>query len=420
MKKIILLIFSVVLFTFCSEKKKAPKDDSIKVSIKNGLNADRREVISAGLTGLSEAQKKQLSTGIGRVDGTPVELTDADGDGVVDRMHIIAEVAGDNSVTMDLTDWAKDDRFKKLTQAELSVATGGAWNDRKYENRTGFKNVSFLSVPASHTDHSYFVRYEGPGWENDLVGYRAYLDWRNAIDIWGKKVDTLVLQDVGQDGFDSYHEEEDWGMDILKVGPSLGIGSMGRMNAEGVIEKFKETDSVTCEILKSGYLSSSVETRYYGWKTGDMTCDLTSVFTIAAGDRATEHTVSFDKQVSGFCTGIVKHPSATYSTKESGSWGYIATFGAQTLFDDQLGMAVFYRLEDVAEIQTDDDYSYVVLFQPTDKLQYHFMAVWEGDKGGIKDEETFNSLLDEKLAQLNNPLQVTIQNSALAGNGNTK
>ena len=33
----------------------------------------------------------------------------------------------------------------------------------------------------------------------------------------------MVLQDVGQDGYDSYHEMADWGMDVLKVGDAAGV-----------------------------------------------------------------------------------------------------------------------------------------------------------------------------------------------------
>jgi len=96
--------------------------------------------------------------------------------------------------------------------AEISIAEGGKWVDgsrghKEYLDGT-FKNVESLQVPEEHTDHTWFIRYEGPGWENSQIGYRLYLDWRNAIDIFGKKVDTLVLPFIGQKGFDSYHEPQ--------------------------------------------------------------------------------------------------------------------------------------------------------------------------------------------------------------------
>ena len=90
-----------------------------------------------------------------------------------------------------------------------------------------FKNVNHVTNPPQYTDHSEYIRYEGPGIESDMAGYRVYLDWRNGFDIFGKTTPGLVLQDVGQDGYDSYHEMSDWGADILKVGQSLGMGGYG-------------------------------------------------------------------------------------------------------------------------------------------------------------------------------------------------
>ena len=108
------------------------------------------------------------------------------------------------------------------TYAEISISQGGEWIDgprghKEYNAGSSFKNIDSLHVPKEHTDHTWFIRYEGPGWENNQIGYRLYLDWRNAIDIFGKKVDSLVLPYVGQDGFDSYHDPADWGQDILKA-----------------------------------------------------------------------------------------------------------------------------------------------------------------------------------------------------------
>src|SRR6218665_1759251 len=117
----------------------------------------------------------------------------------------------------------KKSKTKKQTYAELSIKEGGKWVGQKYEGGT-FKNVTSLKVPKSHWDHSFFIRYEGPGWESSKIGYRLYLDWRNCIDLFGKVTDTMVLSKVGLDGFESYHHPSDWGMDILKAGKALGVG----------------------------------------------------------------------------------------------------------------------------------------------------------------------------------------------------
>ena len=86
------------------------------------------------------------------------------------------------------------------TQAYLGLKEGGEWKwvtkangNEQYEYQGGvFKPVQSLKVDEKHTDHSFDIQFEGPGWESDKIGYRLYLDWRNAIDIFGKKTNKMV------------------------------------------------------------------------------------------------------------------------------------------------------------------------------------------------------------------------------------
>ncbi len=97
----------------------------------------------------------------------------------------------------------------KKTQAFLGLKEGGKWvwvtkdsGKQQYEYQGGeFKPVTELKVDEKHTDHSFDIQFEGPGWESDKIAYRLYLDWRNAIDIFGKKTSEPVLQNVGLEQF---------------------------------------------------------------------------------------------------------------------------------------------------------------------------------------------------------------------------
>jgi hypothetical protein len=301
--------------------------------------------------------------------------------------------------------------FRQRTQAELSIRKGGQWKGRIYEGGK-FENVTSLRVPDEHTDHSFYIRYEGPGWESDKIGYRFYLDWRNAIDIFGKKVDTLVLQDVGQDGFDSYHEISPWGVDVLKVGESLGMGSIGYWTGEKA-ERVALTDSVYCEINYSGILESKITTIYFGWKVGDYKTDLISKLSIQAGSRMTRHDLEMSIGMDNLCTGIVKLPDTEYIVPESaeGQWTWMATYGKQTLQNDSLGMAIIYRVKDLITITEDED-DHVVVLQPLEnKLSYYFLGAWEQEPGGIKSKQEFVDYLNEQVELLNNRPSVKLINS---------
>ena len=291
------------------------------------------------------------------------------------------------------------------TYAELSVKEGGEWKGKKYEGGT-FKNVRDLSLPSSHTDHSYYIRYEGPGWESNKVGYRLYLDWRNAIDIFGKLTENMVLQDVGQDGFDSYHNMSDWGADILKVGKGLGIGSIGRVVNNELLH-FNKVENTSARVENSNS-TSKVFVNYKGWETNGESTDLSSELIIFPDQRYTRHTIQSSNALNGIVTGIVnlyKLP-AIKKTSVNQKWAYVASYGKQTLFDDNLGMAVFYRTED-AEKVFEGATDHLVQFRPsTKKITFYFLGAWEKEINGIKTEAEFLKYIDENLDKLNKTNQL--------------
>ena len=286
------------------------------------------------------------------------------------------------------------------TYAEISQKEGGSWNGRKYSGGN-FKNVQTLVLNPLHTDHSFDIRYEGPGWESNKIGYRLYLDWRNAIDIYGKKTEEIVLPNVGQDGFDSYHEMSDWGADILKVGKGLGIGAIGRV-VNGEMLHFNDVEKTTASV-ENNKANSKVTVDYKGWKTNGQSTDFTSELTIFPDERYTQHTVKSSNALDGIVTGIVnlyKLP-LIQRTVPNGKWGYIATYGKQTLFDDNLGMAVFYKISDTEEIYKGKD-DYLIRFKPTtEKVTFYFLGAWEKEPNGIKTEKEFLKYLDQNLSKLN-------------------
>lgn len=210
-------LFVALLFSGC---EKSPV--TINLKIESGLER-KDEVVTVSIEELKGTAPGFNSAACLIMDGEnalPIQAIDSDGDGNPDKIVFVTDLAAneEKSLTIGYSKYGvRDSNFPRRTQAELSQKFGGKWESRKYLEGE-FRNVDFVRVPDEHTDHSFFFRYEGPGWESYKVGYRFYLDWRNAIDIFGKKTPEMVLQNVGQDGFDSYHETAEWGMDILKVG----------------------------------------------------------------------------------------------------------------------------------------------------------------------------------------------------------
>ncbi len=410
MKSILLplLIVSFVFFS-CGEKA-ADTTQSNMFTVINPVSISQKDAII-------RLSARELVTKFPAIDlkkisfssntEIPFQAIDEDQDGKTDEFLLLLNLEANAKHEIQLRNLREGEQpavFPKRTQAEISHKINGQWKGREYEAGE-FQNVNFLAVPPEHTDHSWFIRYEGPGWESDKVGYRFYLDWRNATDIFGKKTSQMVLQDVGEDGFDSYHEAADWGMDILKVGKSLGIGALGFWQGDSAL-RVETTDSVTCRIASNGVLESRVETRYFGWLAGGMKTDVVSEFSIQAGSRMTRHDISLSNPLPNLCTGIVKHEEGSLLQGEKGAWAYLASWGKQSLANDNLGMAIIYRTAEKQQV-TEDEFSHVVVLTPQNqKLSYYFLAAWEQEKEGIKTQDMFEEYLEKTLASLNQPLEV--------------
>jgi hypothetical protein len=329
------------------------------------------------------------------------------------KLLILSDLKAGGKKTVEIQPTDKPAVFKPRTQAELSIKECGKWvwvkknnGKEQWEYQGGnWKNIKELTVAKQHTDHSFDIRYEGPGWESDKVAYRFYLDWRNANDIFGKKTDSLVLQKIGLDGFDSYHKMSSWGVDNFEVGNSLGIGSIAYW-ADGKANRVAKTDSLHSRIDYSGVLESKVTTIYSGWETQEGKTDLTSELTIRAGSYLTKTELTLSEHLKNICTGIIKLDSTVVLKPENpkGEWSYLATFGVQSLEKDHLGVAIFYRKSDLLEI-TSDPLNHVIILKPEGKkLTWYFGAVWEQDQSGIKTVEAFKKFLEEQVELLNKGL----------------
>lgn len=344
-------------------------------------------------------------------DPVPHQLADSDGDGIPEEVLVQLNFLPGEEKKLIGTFSAKAGRiqkgFPKKTQAEISHKVGGKWENQKYKGGT-FKKVSSLAVPTEHTDHSEYIRYEGPGWESDKVGYRFYLDWRNAVDVFGKKISKPVLHQVGLDGFDSYHEPANWGMDILKVGKSLGVGSIGFWDGQRAI-RVEKTGSLLCEIVENGNLRSRIRTTYRGWEINETEVDLVSELAICAGERLSRQALSLSDNLPNLCTGIGKHEGTQllrYIPENPANWGYMATYGQQSLAGDNLGLAIFFKGSDLLEL-TEDAYSHVLVLHPENgQLTYYFSAAWEQEAGGVKSLEAFQDYLDTEVLKLNQTILV--------------
>lgn len=299
--------------------------------------------------------------------------------------------------------------FISRTYAEIAMKKNLLHDGKKFRGPK-FTNVNKVRVPSIHTDHDALFKYEGPGWESDKVGYRFYLDWRNATDIFGKKITGLVLKNVGVNDTvakdDSYHSMQDWGMDVFKVGNSLGIGSLGMISG-GKVNMISKTDSIISRVSKIGCIKSEIATNYFGWLVADKKYNIESRYSITAGSRLTRTMVTVEGEPENLVTGLAKYAGTNLLKNEpKKGWGYLALYGKQSLANDNLGIAIFYKKKDLIEI-TQDGVSEIVKLKPNNgKIEYYFCAAWEQEPDGIKTQDEFEKYLKGVVEELNNPVSL--------------
>jgi hypothetical protein len=422
---ILFLLFHAFVFgkaksEFQSAKSEYPQ--SFHVTVKNPMNSERNDVVIELDIKSVKAKHNNFNPDAFIVfDGEkelPSQVEDVNGDRTPDRVLFVTNFRPNEQkdITVRFSKTGKKIRYyKKRTMATLARKVNYKLVKGEYTGGR-FMDIDSTKVPQDHVAHDALYRIEGPGWESDLITYRYYLDSRNRNDLFGKKKRELILDKVGvhdlvSNSMESYTKMLDWGMDIFKVGESLGIGSIGMWH-DGKVYTVSNTDSTIVKVANNGPIESGIYSEYYDWKVGSGKYNLFSNLSICAGSRLTRTDLSISGGKTKFCTGLVKHENTNFIkfNKTNSQWQYIGLYGEQSLAGpkDDLGISVFYKKGDLIK-STEDSLSYIVVLKPTDgKLHYYFAAAWDKEPGGIKNETEFKSYLDKTILELDNPVTVKI------------
>jgi hypothetical protein len=263
---------------------------------------------------------------------------------------------------------------------------------------------------------------EGPGWENDKVAFRNYFDSRNGIDIFGKTTSRLVLDSVDGSYLD-YHHICPWGMDILKVGPSLGAAAFALVD-KGNLFPLQQTGSAFYRQISNGPVRSVFELIYEGWKVGDEPLNAKQRISIWAG----KYWYSNEVTITGFsgqrelAIGIVnlKNPNPAIYNTHNKKYLSLASHARQSENDDFLGMgilfqsAVFSGYGEAPKIQPwpqKDTVSHTfygkIKIRSGEPAQYQFFAAWEKTEARFGNARYFLDLIQEEADRREFPLIIS-------------
>lgn len=263
---------------------------------------------------------------------------------------------------------------------------------------------------------------EGPAWENDKVGFRKYFDTRNTNDIWGKTTSRMVLDEVGVDPSKIYHNfDSSWGMDILKVGKSLGAGALAlqirRPGGKDSIARFGT--NVLKEIYQQvadGPVRAIFRIKYVGWQIGQLApINVVEEISIWGGQYFFENKVTVKNTPAHMrlITGIPDFYKADSGIIVEKKAKAIYNFGQQSENKDALGLAVataakkavFGRTPDAGQ-EVLNTYTASIPVKALLPITYRFYSAWQQSDERFTSKASFEKYLKEEVRELGSPVAV--------------
>jgi hypothetical protein len=330
----------------------------------------------------------------------PSQCDDMNGDGRWDELVFLCDLGAGESRKLifepvEATAYPVFDTRTHLRFCRANEPYDTAWGDLRMKT-----NDTKFTIPV--------YQMEGPAWENDIVAFRNYYDARNGIDIYGKRVHDMVLDSVGLNGR-NYHELAAWGMDILKVGNSLGAGAIA-IGIGDSLYRVGPCEEGRFRLISQGPVRTIFELAYRNVPAGDRLYSVKQQISIYAGDDFYRNNVQVDglKGDEELVTGIVDLYALAADQAEVGNMRIMSTWGKQSMIDDVLGMAVIFPSSEFKRFwEASVNGSGIVnthlvslALSAGKPTQYAFLAAWELQDEKLKDKGYFGEVVKQAAGKL--------------------
>jgi len=355
-------------------------------------------------------------------ENIPSQADDLNGDGKWDELAFTLNFKASETITLKVENIAIDEYpgFEKRTNVRLGI-----------EQPDGtYLEVDQYMAPSCKDSFKIIAQGESVSWENDKMGFRNYFDCRNVKDLYGKLKPGLIIDKIHTPEIPDYHVLSDWGMDILHCGSSTGSGGLAMLEADSLY-RLGSTDGYEYKKLIEGPVRSVFDLIYTGWHVAGQDLSAVERISIYPGkywfqSDVTVSGFSGEKQiVTGIVTSLLKNEPVDFDA--TADYRAIATLDKQSLNNDELGMAVLLKKDEVTKVARTTDIDFYKLgyktveekqFSNVISMTYYvaqkikadvparhfFFAVWGLENEKWKNIENFKSYITSEADFIKNPI----------------
>ena len=343
----------------------------------------------------------------------PSQLDDLDRDTEADELAFVVNIPARTKQTLRvvLSDQPSEKQYPARVYAQMRL------NDKSQKN-PHIRYITFEgSVPVKQ---SYSAMYHhGPAFESELVAFRAYMDNRQSIDLYGKKFRRLELAETN-----FYPKKEQlaagYGDDVLWAGTSIGVGSF-RGWVGGKLQTIDTVESRSAGVLASGPVRTVVEFFDRNWQYDGAVLNMTQRYTLYAGHRDVRVDISFreagEAASKTFATGVQKLERDNVGFLDAdglaGSWGSNLAYKNDTVNHprETVGLGIYVPRRYLLSKQEDENnYLYQMRPDKDGRLTYYFTFAAAKEERGYKNSKEWFAALSSWQTSVARPCKVTIMN----------
>ncbi|QBN17458.1 DUF4861 family protein [Flavobacterium nackdongense] len=381
------------------------------IIIRNPLSIDRNnEIIAIACEKYKNAAKDLVPQIKCKSTVLNSQLSDGNKDGIWDELLVEVNLKASKTDTLQLN-WIKKER---VISPQQSTNIRFSYKSKSTEPNAEIDNVSRLRGFTQNSTNPSF-QLEGPGIENDKVAFRHFFDKRNSKDVFGKLTNEMVLEKVGLKG--SWHNLQDWGMDILQTGGSIGAGGFGIIE-NNTIYSLADADNSIFNHIEEGALKATYSIQFKNWDCGRLKKDGYELVSIYKGDffYTEKIKVRLEKDQKLIC-GMPNFTSdSLYVKVHNSKFSSIATFDKQAQGTSSLlGLAIMFPTKNFVakgKVNTANEFirsNFVALDATENDIQtIRFFACWEKTDPRFSSKIGFDTYLQDTADKLANPIQVFI------------